>query len=690
MDSIRKKWYSFWSFVKSRHGKGQDMNHLSRWGMALVVCAICVFGFGSRFAAGAEPGNLALVKGVPAPVIWDDFSDGKISSRTGKDPWGRPLPEWKVTQGKAPSGRPLSDSKLEVVDGSVKVTAAAPTLELPCKVTVGTWKWRYRYPNDAPAGRDRGWNVRFITQSNGSSATLFIADGHWWLDYSAVAEVGGRWPRVLLSHYIINMAGSQIGGLGLVDGKDWHEVVVARDANGYFYSWLDGKFVRWSLDAAPDIKDNVCIVLSVGDAHWNEVSKPVLLDNFEVYDGVVLPPRESIVYDPGAGTIVLDGFGITLAKIAKAVNNPSVFAYDAAKRTAVCSADLHLQPGAQLVIDKATLKLDGTAAAPRKIKFGSDVTFRLNKATLTTTGDAPFVWEGVGEDVTNFNGVLWVKDSTVSNFGGLGMRGIDTVHLENSKFTNLVGEEPMRFIFTVPTHDLTVRGCLFEGQTGAETILFRGGDQFGELVPKPVGIDFVDCEFRNTTFLRDFVPPYYLSPGRPGGTANAINCKFDKLAFNGTTLRMKYYLDVLVVDASGKGVPNAKVIVVNEQDDKNHPAENLCVGQKYMKVGDQVSVEGEKYFSGQTGNWFKGWADVNDHREATTGEDGHTQLPSDAAGTLVITDRVHMAGNPTYTYTVRVETSDGRKGEVKGVKPGPEWRRAKPDEYANTVRIAVK
>ncbi|MCG2679462.1 MAG: DUF4838 domain-containing protein [Kiritimatiellae bacterium] len=38
------------------------MNYLSRWGMVLAICALIVFGLGSRFVAGAEPGNLALVK----------------------------------------------------------------------------------------------------------------------------------------------------------------------------------------------------------------------------------------------------------------------------------------------------------------------------------------------------------------------------------------------------------------------------------------------------------------------------------------------------------------------------------------------------------------------------------------------------------------------------------------------------
>ena len=104
----------------------------------------------------------------------------------------------------------------------------------------------------------------------------------------------------------------------------------------------------------------------------------------------------------------------------------------------------------------------------------------------------------------------------------------------------------------MPTNDLTVRGCVFEGKTGKETIVFRGGDQFGQLKPEPVGMDFVDCEFRKLTFLRRYDTPYYHSPGRPGGTANAINCKFDKLSFNGTTLRHKYYLDVQVVDAAGR------------------------------------------------------------------------------------------------------------------------------------------
>ena len=42
-----------------------------------------------------------LLAGVAsaAPAFYDDFSDGKFMDRTGTDPWGRSLPEWRVALG---------------------------------------------------------------------------------------------------------------------------------------------------------------------------------------------------------------------------------------------------------------------------------------------------------------------------------------------------------------------------------------------------------------------------------------------------------------------------------------------------------------------------------------------------------------------------------------------------------------
>ncbi|MCG2678819.1 MAG: hypothetical protein L6455_02455, partial [Kiritimatiellae bacterium] len=373
-------------------------------------------------------------------------------------------------------------------------------------------------------------------------------------------------------------------------------------------------------------------------------------------------------------------------------------------------------------MENSTLKMACGAPGERKIKFGNDVTIRLNKATLTTTGDAPFSFEGVGKDVSTFKGILWVKDSTIDNFTGLSIRGVHALHLEDSRFTRLAGE--INFNFVVPVQDLTVRGCLFEGKTGNEAVMFFGGDQFGELKPEPVGMDFVDCDFRKVDFRRQSAGPYYLCPEIKGGTANAVNCRFGMLGFDGTILRHKYYLDVLAVDKAGKPVEGATVIVVNEQDNEKdvrdivmeaglvenaaakskpdnarYPAENLMTGQKYIYVSAQASPAGKPYFVGQK-NWFKGWAKVNVLHETKTGADGHTPPPRDAAKTLVIISLVQTTSSKplvrtpdketAYTYTVRVETADGRKGEVKGVKPDASWHRAKPNELQNTVKVMVR
>ena len=60
--------------------------------------------------AGANAANAA-------PAFYDDFSDGKFMNRTGSDPWGRSLPEWRVALGAvtdfdASNGRLLMSKKV--------------------------------------------------------------------------------------------------------------------------------------------------------------------------------------------------------------------------------------------------------------------------------------------------------------------------------------------------------------------------------------------------------------------------------------------------------------------------------------------------------------------------------------------------------------------------------------------------
>ena len=140
------------------------------------VASVLLFGLAHKSHA-----QQTHVKGKRiVPVIWDDFSDNKIAQRTGKGPGGRLLPEWTVRKG-----------KVGFSGGSLKFTGNA-TLETPSKVTVGTWKARFRYPNDR--GKS-GVNFQFIQQANGSSVHFFPFDGHWWVDYWRVSAPGKRGQR---------------------------------------------------------------------------------------------------------------------------------------------------------------------------------------------------------------------------------------------------------------------------------------------------------------------------------------------------------------------------------------------------------------------------------------------------------------------------------------------------------------
>ena len=73
----------------------------------------------------------------------------------------------------------------------------------------------------------------------------------------------------------------------------------------------------------------------------------------------------------------------------------------------------------------------------------------------------------------------------------------------------------------------------------------------------------------------------------------------------------------------------------------------------------------------------------------TTGEDGHTPLPEDANGTMIVNAFVQdKSGKKEFTYTVSVE-KDGRKKTITGVDPGPDWYRSDPNKPTYTITAVL-
>jgi len=130
----------------------------------------------------------------------------------------------------------------------------------------------------------------------------------------------------------------------------------------------------------------------------------------------------------------------------------------------------------------------------------------------------------------------------------------------------------------------------------------------------------------------------YARPSYVESTLGLVNAKFAKLIVPTDMARavVKYYLKVDVTDATGKTIPGAKVKIINEVDNQNYPAEkdgNLWVLADYVQ--DKTSKK-------------------------------------------------------EFTYTVEVNTPDGRKASLKGVNPDASWYRQEGKDKAMTVKVVVK
>lgn len=654
----------------------------------LILSAYLVFIFAASIIASAAS-NMTFANGTQIPDIYDDFSDGKYKNRSATDPWGRQLPEWTIESGT------INASNYYVNATSFKTYHAI--LSTPINITKGTWIFKYKYINGTPNFTGNyyliGVQAQYLnpigtkTGYDSLATGLYLnnpVDGHWWIGSGYVK------PRVYHSGYIINMVGSQINK-SLVGGDNWHEITFIKDEDGYVYTWLDGEFVRWSSDKIDNenIQNSTRFLIDLYDCTDNQLQYPIAVDDIKIYKDQYISPNNNISYDSNLDSIVIDDFNTNLSKVAEAVNNSSVFSYEPLNNTATSHKNIIIKPGSKLKITNGTLLMDSSYAGERKIKYYTDTGFIIINSTISSTNDYYFMWERINSPSTSLKTNFRVENSTINNTGGIYLERPITLDIENSKFTNLVGNHPIQVYFRWPLKELNIKESIFQGKTGAERIYISGGDQFNELSPKPVGIDIIDCDFSQTVLERVQDSPYYLSPKYPTGTANVINTKLGNITYSGTTLRHKYYMDVKVVDSSGNPVSNVTVNVVNEKDNINHSVENLIQGKNYYQVGKQLSSTGDAYFSGQQDNWFQGWANNNDHNTTFTNADGHTPLPVDIANTLVVTAS-ESSDNYTEYYSYKVTCSkDGYTNSISNVTVDSSWYRSNPNSYSHTILLTL-
>lgn len=446
--------------------------------------------------------------------------------------------------------------------------------------------------------------------------------------------------------------------------------------------------------------------------------------------------------------IIVKGKNVRLSDIANLLGDSSKFSYDPVTKTAICNADLVIYDGAQLIMDGETLKFNSSFDGQWQFVpyFGADI--ELNNSTITTVTDKYFIWNNASSsthygrpgmptranppenaDPVGFTGGAWplgnaglirfsAHNSTIDNTAHIFWDSPMELDITNTNFTNLHEQDIGDYagvhttglyrdrertfvqgdksfwvdVDDINTNKFNLSNISFSGKTDPLNITFLVNALRDKLNVYNLNLPNDNIVIKKTLPQRagqshSWAP--YLTASMDlgyGATGNGmdsklglVNCKFNSLIIP-TDMAWgipKYYLDVKVVDGGGKPVSGANVSIMNQVDDTNYPAENT---QTTQPIFDPHPTGTDQYFylSYQLIQGIK-------NPSQTTGSDGHTALPSDAANTLVLSDYVKDQSSQTnFTYAVSV-SKGGKTASMSGLDLDPTWYRDNPQTPLKSV-----
>jgi len=304
-----------------------------------------------------------------------------------------------------------------------------------------------------------------------------------------------------------------------------------------------------------------------------------------------------------------------------------------------------------------------------------------------------YYWGGSQRPLaTAFHGEFRVYDSIVDNFGHLSLDSPYEVIITNSRFIRMHQVDIGTYIYEgsystalreerefakglksfwvyiddVNINNFLVRNVLFSGAEPVNIVFSTNAHR------DRLNIYDVKVENGNITIKESLAQTYGQSHtcycnGAPyewksyiSSELGLVNCKFDNLTLtpgvfacceNKTVKKaaaVKYYLDVKVIDKNGKPVPNATILVINEVDDANYPAENMQSNRLYATEEYSCYYHHYRFLSSQP------------LLETFTNENGHTPLPNEnPEKSIVVTDYSYRgdAGPWRTVDTVRISCS---------------------------------
>jgi hypothetical protein len=662
-----------------------------------------------------------------APQIFDYFADGSYSAHNETDPWGRNIQNWTIS---ASTGDAPTANKMFVVgqDGTKRTYLAINTSSN--RIIYGTWKF---YSMVHGSNTDGLLEFGFISQAPYEYAQKYQYKASICYDATYHYYFFSRTPAVLSSGVSATHFATMNEDLANTNyhlkPDVWHEYTIIRTSDNVIRMYVDDRLMLNTFSDAwvGNYSQADYIFFSItGNPQAGTYS---VFDGLQVYNDTYLFPDAGVTYNSALSEIEI-GWNYNLSQINSLINNTSLFNYYTNNRTAYTNVNLTIVEGGKLVMDNETLVFNLAGGdGNKKFRLKNGASLDISNSTITTNNSYAFRWEITGDWVMQdypivggggfdeFEGSIKIKNSLINNSMNFDLDDPILLIIEDSTFKNIKEvnycnrsypridyyndglQTPASFEIWLadPLINISLRNITIIGATGNEIVRFAGGDPWALQRLIDSNITNARLELIRTGKINFGYGNNNIWPERTNMYTNctleAINTKFSNynLSSNRTQLNQKYYLDVLVQYSNGTPVSGAIVTVTNEID-PSVKADNLTLYQEF----DETWAEGFNALNYVYRKWGGVWDNLtkrDDMETTTTGSDGHTPLPSNKSGTLVITDYsiINQNGTPiqrNYTYQITAEKGN-RTGQVNGIDPNSTWYRSDPNTYQNTVLVIL-
>ena len=691
-----------------------------------------------------------------APDFFDYFADGKYLGkkylgveRAEKDPWGRTLPQWRPTH-----NNPKYSNTLDASRGFLRRTSDGSSFPINVDMTIpcGTWKFRYRFPdsNTGQWGLDFEYLWSSRLSQNRQCHYSKRSDGHHHCTVPIKRASG------------VYKFSYEYDGAGWVEDGKWHQVTIIRTPKTWLYVFNDDIFefyVQDKLDITPEK-----IVLGLERRKGHEV----YFDNLEVYKDKYLFPKAEVTYRKYTWNyyaskyryypemrdgIVVRGRNIRLADIAKMLNDPSRFSYDAKTKTAICNADLIIYDASEFVMQGETLKFNCKSDGQWHfvIRYGANV--KIENSTVTTTGDHYFIWNNACS-TTHFGrpnhpdkwihpiefqrvgvsyGVMVLgnagairftaKNSVINNTAHIFFDSPMELDITDMKFTNLreldIGNykglvnagrcrerlfpkgNKSFWVYTdeVNTNKFNFRNVSFSGKTGPINVTFL----INALRDK---LNVYDLDLKNENIVIKKSLPQLAGQSHTWAPYRAAGYKAKSYGGRGLGMDSKLGLvnckfkSLIVPTNLAWGIPKY-YMDVKVVDKQGRPVRNAKV--RITNEVDNVNYPAENMAEKQqvfdpklpkdrlNTYFYLSYQIIHGFANSSTvtEADGRTPLPKDVKNTVILTDYVQDKDGKKEFTYTITIEKDGKKKVITGVNPGPGWYRPKANNPTYTITAVL-